>query len=127
LTQIDLSGHREVAAPQAGQTADAARRSEGIAVLSPKRVPGPADSRMTIEAPIAASPPATTITLGTEAVKEKANVEKGGRVFGRSVTQKTRAAEDGVAVPEAAGSSPTQSTDDVQKILQDIDKESAEG
>jgi hypothetical protein len=112
IVEIDIEGGTTVAAPIAGSTADAARREAGIPVPSPRSVKGPGGSRITVDAPnvdhsSAPKPPDS---------EEKANVEKGGKVFARSVTQRTKAAPEGVDALPQAGSKPTM--EDVQKIIE---------
>jgi hypothetical protein len=95
--QIDLGTSRDVTAP-AGQTADSARRDGGIAVPSPRQVKGPGGNRMVVDAPDIKPTEAPRATVTSA---EKTNVEKGGKVFARSVTARTPAAPEGVSVPDA--------------------------
>jgi hypothetical protein len=100
--QIDLGDHREVTAP-AGETADAARRDVGIPVPTPRSVKGPGGNRMVVDAPDIkpTEAPQATVTSG-----KTANVDKGGKVFARSVTARTNAAPEGLAVDGPQGSMP---------------------
>jgi hypothetical protein len=125
--EIDLGGGSDVSGPSGGGiTADAARRDAGIAVPSPRRVAGPDQSRVTVDAPVI-TPQVAASALGFEQEKKSdTNVEKGGRVFARSVTAKTRAAQEGVEVAPAAGTSPTHSAEEIQKVLEDEAKAPAE-
>jgi hypothetical protein len=115
--QIDLGTSRDVTAP-AGETADSARRDGGIAVPSPRQIKGPGGNRMVVDAPDIkpAEAPRASVTSA-----EKTNVEKGGKVFAKSVTQKTAAAPEGLEVGGPAGSAP-----DETRAQQIIDYESKE-
>ena len=112
--QIDLGTSRDVTAP-AGQTADAARRDAGIAVPSPRTVKGPGGNRMVVDAPEIkpTEPPRASVTPA-----ESKNVEKGGKVFARSVTARTPAAPEGMAPDAPSGSAP-----DIERTQQILEKE----
>jgi hypothetical protein len=116
--EIELNGGRDVGAGTAlgGQTADGARREAGLPVPTPQRVSGPADSKMTVDSPVL--PSGVSVEVARPEQRSQTDIEKGGRVFGRSVTAKTAASPDGVEVLPAAGASPTHSAEDIQKILE---------
>lgn len=116
--EVDFDGGRDVSAPaRDGMTADATRRDAGLPVPSPRKAPGLGGDRMTVDVvpPIAGEREATF--AATPEANSTANVEKGGRVFARSVTAKTAAAPEGVEVA-VSGVSPTHSAEDMQKILE---------
>lgn len=122
VIEIDLGGGKDVTAPApGGVTADAARRDAGIAVPSRQIVRGPDETRISVDVPLAEK--AANQQTGPQVEKVAANVEKGGRMFGRSVTQRTKAAPEGIDVPAQAGSAP--GTDDVQKIIEIEQKDAA--
>ena len=100
--QIDLGASRDVTAP-AGETADSARRDGGIAVPTPRTVKGPGGNRIVVDAPEIKPTEAPRASVTPEPTK---NVEKGGKVFARSVTARTAAAPDGVGVDAPQGSAP---------------------
>lgn len=118
--EIDMTGGRDVGAGTSigGLTADGARREAGMPVPTPRRVVGPEGSRMTVDAPVLSTGVAVTVGESTEEKAAQTNVDKGGRVFARSVTAKTAAAPAGVEVNPAAGASPTHSAEDIQTILE---------
>jgi hypothetical protein len=115
--EINLEGEKTVAAPISGATADAARREAGIAVPAPRSVKGPGGQRVIVDAP-----QVDHTALGRPSVSSgEANVEKGGKVFARSVVQRTKAAPEGTEVLPQAGVRPT--VEDVQEILDRDNKE----
>jgi hypothetical protein len=116
--EVEFSGGSDVGAGTAvgGVTADALRRDTGLPVPTPRKVAGPAESRMTVDAPVL--PTSVVVETAKPEQRSEANIEKGGRVFARSVTAKTAAAPAGVEVAPAAGASPTHSAEDIQKILE---------
>jgi len=109
--EIDIGGGSDITAPvPGGQTADAARREAGLAVPAPQAIPGPGGERVTVDVP-GLVPPKTA----PEPTREVTNVEAGGRVFARSVTQRTAAAPEGTEVLPQAGTRP--GVEEVQEIL----------
>jgi len=113
--QIDFTGGKTVAAPQ-GQTVDAARREANIPVPTPRKAPGPEGARMTVDAPHVEIPSTPARPSQTEEKKSETNIERGGKVFARSVVQRTAAAPDGVEAAPQQGSRPTAA--DVEKIIE---------
>jgi hypothetical protein len=115
--QVDIEIGSDVTAP-AGQTADSARRDAGIAVPTPRTVKGPGGNRMVVDAPDLkpTEPPRATVTQA-----DSKNVPSGGKVFARSVTQRTAAAPEGVAVDGPSGT-PV----DAERAQQILEKESEE-
>jgi len=106
-----------VAAPAAGQTADAARRDGGLEVPSPRIVRGPSNTKMVVDAPdipiaqqnepvkaaeVEESPTAKAVNRARESKSIPA-------APARSVAIRTRANPSGVEVAPAAGSPPDES------------------
>ena len=119
VVEVDLQGGSTVGAGSqlGGQTPDALRRDAGLPLPSPRRVVGPGDSRVTVDAPLDTGKASAAQTADLEPVSVT-NENRGGRVFARSVTARTKAAPTGAEVAPAAGSSPTHSAEDIQKILE---------
>jgi hypothetical protein len=113
--QIDFGDHREVTAP-AGETADHARRDAKLPVPTPRTVKGPGGNRMVVDAPEIkpTEQPQATVTPA----EQTTNVNKGGKVFARSVTARTAANPEGVVVDAPHGSAP-----DAARVEQIIEKE----
>jgi hypothetical protein len=112
--QVDLGSTRDVTAP-AGESADSVRRESGIPVPAPRTVKGPGGQRMVVDAP-PVGPGTAPVSPAPAEVTAQANAERGGRIFGRSVTVKTAAAPEGVEVLPASGTKP--GIAEVQEILQ---------
>lgn len=112
--QVDIVAQRDVTAP-AGESADSVRRDAGLPVPSPRAVKGPGNQRMVVDAPPIGPGSAATSPAMPE-TPAQSNTERGGRVFGKSVTAKTKAAPDGVEVQPAAGTKP--GIEETQEILE---------
>jgi hypothetical protein len=105
--RVDLSGHQIVAAPAAGVSADQVRRDAGLPVPVIRMVEGPAGERIMVEAPAVPVPGRGAVSEAPPEQRAAQNVSSGKGVFARSVTVRTAAAPDGVAVRPAGGHSPT--------------------
>jgi hypothetical protein len=115
VVEIDFDNQKMVAAPQ-GQTVDSARREAGIPVTAPKRTAGPDGSRVTVDAPQVDLTKANQPQVTTEEPKSQTNVQReGGKVFARSVTQRTAAAPHGVEAAPQQGSRPSDA--DAEEII----------
>jgi hypothetical protein len=112
--QVDIGATRDVSAP-AGETADSVRRESDIPVPAPRAVRGPGNQRMVVDAP-AVGPGVNATSAPEPSAPAQANADKGGRIFGRSVTARTKAAPDGVEVLPAAGTKP--GIEETQEILE---------
>ncbi|HEY0800684.1 MAG TPA: hypothetical protein VGD54_07560 [Steroidobacteraceae bacterium] len=109
--EIEISGDSNVTAPY-GQTADAVRREAGIPVPTPRSVKGPGNQRLVVDAPPIDLKGAPVL----EQEEPRANVSKGGKIFGRSVTAKTPAAPHGAEPAPPAGTKP--GIEETQQILE---------
>lgn len=114
FSQVTFRHERTVAAPMAGETADAARRDTGQAVPTPRVVAGPEGTRMVVDAPeipVGAkddlNKPAEVTTSSTaRAVNRARQSTSTPAAPARSISIRTRANPEGFEPPIQAGSKP---------------------
>lgn len=112
--EITVESERTVAAPAAGQTADAARRDAGIEVPAPRIVRGPSNTRLVVDAPeiplAQANEPAKAAEVEESPTARAVNRARESKSIpaapAKSISIRTRANPSGVEVAPAAGSAP---------------------
>jgi hypothetical protein len=112
--EITIESERTVAAPAAGQTADAARRDAGLEVPAPRIVRGRSNTRFVVDAPdipiASQNEPAKPAEVETSSTARAVNRARESKTTpaapARSVAIRTRANPQGVEVAPAAGSAP---------------------
>jgi hypothetical protein len=128
--ELTITEERTVAAPTAGETADAARRDAGLQVPAPRLVSGIGNSKVVVDAPdlpLGEQNKPAKVAEVTESVT--ARVVNRARDTGttpaapaRSVSIKTRANPHGAEVAPAAGSAP-----DARREAEIAEREAAKG